>query len=285
MLIRHEVSDLLLRQATEQYEADYVLFHNPEESRERAHGAPILLKGTSRRMGVVLIHGFLAAPREMNELALSLHAKGYWVYCLCVRGHGTSPEDLATRSGDDWIESVDLGYAVMSAICRRVVVGGFSFGGGLALDCGSRFSRMAGVFAICPPFSLQHTSARFASTVTSWNRLMDTLHCHGAAKEYVVNIPEHPEINYARIPLAALVNMVHFMKNLETRLANVNVPTLVIQASGDPVVNAEGTALQFQHIGSEEKKYISLDFSRHGIVAGEGAEGVYSVVATFIEKL
>jgi esterase/lipase len=285
MLIRNEGNDLLLRQATEQYEADYVLFHNPEESKNQVHGAPILLKGTSRRLGVVLIHGFLAAPREMEELALSLQAKGYWVYCLRVRGHGTSPEDLATRSGDDWIESVDLGYALLSAICRRVVVGGFSFGGGLALECGSRFSGMAAVFAICPPFCLQHPSARFASTVTSWNRLMDTLHCHGATKEYVVNIPERSEINYARIPLVALVNMVHFMKNLETRLADVKVPTLVIQASGDPVVNAEGTALQFQHIGSEQKKYISLDFSRHGIVAGEGADLVHATVASFIEKL
>ena len=285
MLIRHRVVDVLLRQATDQFEADYVRFSRSDESKERSIGAPLLLKGSSRRMGVVLVHGFLAAPREMLELAAYLHGKGLWVYCVRLRGHGTSPEDLATRNGSDWIESVDIGYALMNSICTRVVIGGFSFGGGLALDCAARISGLAGVFAVSPPFRLQDISTRFASAVTTWNKTMKTLHCQGATKEYVEIQSERPLINYARVPLAALVELELFMKGLEARLVEVKMPTLVVQASEDPVVSAEGTALSFNRIGAKLKRYLPLDFNRHGILAGEGCEGVHAAIGDFIEEL
>ncbi len=285
MLVRHQVSDVLLRQASDQFEADYRLFQRPDESKERDVGAPLLLKGNSRRLGVVLLHGFLAAPREMLELALYLNGKGYWVYCVRLRGHGTSPEDLATRNGNDWIESVDLGYALMSAICRQVVVGGFSLGGGLALDFAARVDRLSGVFAVSPPFRLHNLSTRFAPAVAEWNRLIEKVHLHGAAKEYVENIPERPQINYARVPVAALAELEHFMSDLELRLEEVTVPTLIVQAQGDPMVDAEKSALMFNQIAATEKEYVAFDFSRHGILAGEGSEGVHAAITEFIDKL
>lgn len=285
MLVRHRVAEVILRQATEQFEADYSRFSVPEEAKEHAVGEPFLLKGTSRRLGIVLVHGFLAAPRELRELAEYLHDKGYWVYCLRLRGHGTSPEDLATREGSDWIESVDLGYALMSALCRRVVIGGFSFGGGLALDCAARIGKVAGVFAVSPPFQLQSFSSHFASTVNSWNKVMEAIHLSGAAKEYVDITPERPLINYSRLPVAALKAMENFMRDLEPCLAEVKVPTLIIQAENDPVVNQEGTALLFPHIGAKNKRYLSFDFNRHGILAGEGSEMVHAAISAFIAAL
>ncbi|MBW4056394.1 MAG: alpha/beta fold hydrolase [Proteobacteria bacterium] len=285
MLVRHRVVDVLQRQATDQFEADYSRYHHREDSKDRHVGAPLLLKGRSRQLGIVLVHGFLAAPREVGELADYLHNKGYWVYCVRLRGHGTSPEDLATRKGSDWIESVDLGYALMSVICTRVVIGGFSFGGGLVLDAAARISRLAGVFAVSPPFRLQDVSSRFAPAVSTWNKVMDIIHLNEAAKEYFDITPERPLINYARVPVAALAELEYFMKDLEPRLPDVTIPTLIVQAYGDPVVNHEGTALLFNRIGSAHKKYVPFDFSRHGILAGEGSEKVHAEIAAFIDTL
>jgi esterase/lipase/1-acyl-sn-glycerol-3-phosphate acyltransferase len=285
MLVRRRVADVLRRQAADQFEADYRLFYRPGESKERDVGAPLLLKGNSRRLGVVLVHGFLAAPREMLELALYLHGAGYWVYCVRLRGHGTSPEDLAARNGNDWIESVDLGCAMMSSICTQVVVGGFSLGGGLALDSAARITGFSGVFAVSPPFRLQYVTSRLASTVTTWNRLMDTVNLHGAAKEYIEHVSERPLINYERVPVAALAELEHFMKDLEPRLAEVKVPTMLVQAQGDPVVDPERTALLFDSIGTARKEYVPFDFDRHGILSGEGSEKVNSAIAAFIDKL
>ena len=284
-LVRRRVADILERQAQDEFEADYQQFYRPAESKERRVGAPVLLKGSSRRLGVVLVHGFLSAPLEVAELAAYLNRRGLWVYLVRLKGHGTAPEDLALRSGKDWVESVDLGYALMSALCQRVVLGGFSFGGGVALDCASRVKNLAGVFAVCPPQRLLDLSSRFAPAVTVWNRVMDFISYQEAKKEFVVTVPERPEINYARLPISGLRQMGRFMRELEPKLAKISVPVQVLQADGDPVVDPEGSGRLFAMLGSQEKNYQKFPLQRHGILVGPGSEEVHAAIGLFVEGL
>jgi esterase/lipase/1-acyl-sn-glycerol-3-phosphate acyltransferase len=284
-LVKSRVAALLERQALEQFEADYQAYYRPGESKERSVGMPVLLKGRSRQLGVVLVHGFLSAPREVAELAAYLNARGLWVYQVRLRGHGTSPEDLATRSGPDWVDAVDLGYALMSAHCDQVVLGGFSFGGGVVLDCASRVRNLAGVFAVCPPQRLMDISSRFAPAVTAWNRVMDLLSYHEAKKEFVVTMPERPQINYARLPISGLQEMGRFMRDLEPKLAKITVPVQVLQADGDPVVDPRGSGRLFGMLGSSRKKYLRFPLERHGILAGPGSEEVHAAIGAFVGEL
>jgi esterase/lipase/1-acyl-sn-glycerol-3-phosphate acyltransferase len=285
MFVRRMVAALLQRKAEEEFADDFRRFHRPGEAKAYDIGAPVLLKGEGRGLGVVLVHGYLAAPAEMAGLAAYLNGKGLWVYQVRLRGHGTSPEDLASRTARDWVDSVDLGYALLSAICKRVVVGGFSFGGGLALDCAVRINGLAGVFAVCPPLRLRDISSRFAPLVTVWNRLMDLVSYEGGKKEFVDISPEHPWINYARLPIAGVWELERFMKELEPRLAEVQVPALVVQSQGDPTVDPAGTRSLFAKLAGVDKEYRAFDFNRHGILLGEGAEQVHEAIGAFIDRL
>jgi len=284
-LVRSRVADILERQALDEFEADYQQFYRQGESKERRVGTPVLLKGSSRNLGVVLVHGFLAAPQEVAALAGYLNGKGYWVYQVRLKGHGTAPEDLALRSGKDWVESVDLGYALMSALCHRVVLGGFSFGGGVALDCASRVKKLAGVFAVCPPHRLLDISSRFAPAVTAWNRVMEMISYQEAKKEFVVTVPERPEINYARLPIAGLRQLGRFMRELEPKLGKISVPVQVLQADGDPVVDPAGSRRLFALLGSQQKSYRMFSLKRHGILAGAGSEEVHAAIGVFVDGL
>ena len=281
--LRRRVADYLVRKGTTDFTADYAAFFVAGESKPQEVGAPLFIKGKSRELGVVLVHGFLAAPLEVKELAEFLGRRGVWVYAPRLKGHGTSPTDLATRKYQDWIESVDEGYALMSAICRRVVVGGFSFGGGLALDLAARVPGVAGVFAVAPPMRLVDISSRFAPAVGLWNRLMDLAHYEAAKKEFVEISPEHPLINYARLPVAGIGELERFMAALEEKLATIRTPALIVQAEGDPVVNPAGSKSLFEQLGSAKKDYLLFDFDRHGIIMGDGAERVHRVIGDFIE--
>lgn len=284
-VVRYLAGRHLLRQAEREFDADYNAFFRTGESKGREVGRPILIRGSKRELGVVLVHGFLAAPRELKGLAEYLGRQGLWVYVTRLKGHGTSPEDLARCSSSDWRESVDVGVAALELACNRVVVGGFSFGGGLALECAARLGRVAGVFAVCPPMRLQDISSRFAPTVLAWNRLMDFLNYRTRKKEYVEIFPEHPEINYHRLPVAALVEMGAFMKELEPKLPAISAPVLIAQAQGDPVVDPAGSKLLYDRLGSGQKSYRLFERHNHGILQGEGADKVYAVIGEFIEKL
>ena len=283
--VRHKVAATLQRRAYSEFDKDYRQFFVEGESKKKEVGSPFLIRGSFRRMGVVLVHGYMAAPLEMKELAEYLARKGLWVYVPRVKGHGTSPDDLAQTRYPAWVETVDCAYALMRSLCRRVVVGGFSNGAGLTLDLAARVSDMAGVFAVSPPLRLQDFSTRLVPAVDVWNRLMKKVRLGDAQVEFVENHPENPHINYLRNPIAGVRELERFMGALEPKLGAIKVPALVIQGQGDPVVNPKGSVRVFQRLGSEDKTYVLFSFNRHGIVRGEGAERVHRTVWEFIERL
>jgi esterase/lipase len=164
-------------------------------------------------------------------------------------------------------------------------MGGFSFGAGVALDCASRIGEVAGVFAVCPPQRLMDISSQFAPAMTVWNRVMDALRYQWAKKEYVVTVPERPQINYARLPVMALRELERFMKELEPKLGKIKTPVLVLQSEGDPVVDPRGSRRLFEMLTCEKKEYLKFPLQRHGILAGPGSEEVHAAIAAFVEGI
>jgi esterase/lipase/1-acyl-sn-glycerol-3-phosphate acyltransferase len=283
--IKRKVAGYLIKDSLHEFEKDYQKFYVEGESKKSEVGRPFLVKGRSRKMGIVLIHGYMAAPPEVKELADYLGRKGLWVYVPRVKGHGTSPEDLAVRSYSDWMDSVDKGYAIIANICKRVIVGGFSNGAGLALDLAARVKNVEGVFAVCPPLRLQDFSTKFVPAVDVWNKLMNRVHLDDAKMEFVENNPENPHINYLRNPISGVRELVRLMDAVEPKLADIKVPGLIVQSQGDPVVNPKGSKRIFELLGSKNKEYILFNFNRHGILLGDGSKRVHKAIWDFIRHL
>jgi esterase/lipase/1-acyl-sn-glycerol-3-phosphate acyltransferase len=282
---RRRIARFLRDQAMREFKQDYEKFHLEGESKPRSIGRPIFRKGRSRRIGVVVVHGYMAAPEEVRGLATYLNRKGYWVYAPRVKGHGTAPEDLAGRTYQEWIHSVEEAYAMMACTCRHVVLGGFSNGAGLALEAASRIRAIRGVFAVSPPLQLQDFTARFIPAMDMWNRLMRKVHSNGARKEFIANQPENPHINYIRNPVAGIHELERLMDHVENRLSEVRMPALVVQSVADPVVDPRGSRHVFDKLGATEKKYVLFNLKRHGILLGEGCEQVFRVIGNFLDDI
>ncbi len=283
--IKQKVLNWLEARELGDFGKDYKAFYIEGESKPKDVGRPFLLRGASKDTGVLLIHGYMAAPPEIKELAEYLARRGLWVCCPRLKGHGTSPEDLAIRTHKDWIESVDAGYAIIRTICRQVVIGGFSTGAALALDLAARLGPEAkGVFAVSPPLKLQDFAAKFAPAVDTWNRLMKKVRL-GGVREFVENHPENPHINYSRNPISGVKEIERLMDMVEPRLSGIEVPALIVQSYKDPVVNYKGSKRIFELLGSQDKQYVLFNFERHGILLGEGSYRVHETIWNFIKYL
>jgi esterase/lipase len=282
--IRKKIASKLIDKALEEYAVDYEKFYEEGESKPKV-GMPFLAKGKSKKLGVVLSHGYMAAPEEVRGLATYLQKQGYWVYAPRLKGHGTSPDDLALRTYQDWLGSVERGYAIVRSMCEKVVIGGFSTGAGLSLHLAGRVKDVAGVFAVSAPMRLQDLGARFAPALDAWNRLMDKYTRGAAKKEFVENNPENPHINYHRNPISGVRELERLMEALTPTLPDIEMPALVVQSEGDPVVNPKGSKKIFNLLGSKDKKYSLFNFDRHGILLGEGAERVYWAIGEFLDQL
>jgi esterase/lipase/1-acyl-sn-glycerol-3-phosphate acyltransferase len=283
--LRRTVARTIIKRAQDDFKRDYNAFLVSPASKPRDVGQPFLIKGDRRRVGVVLAHGYMAAPAEVKGLAQYLGKMGFWVYAPRLKGHGTAPEDLAACTFQDWIESMDAGYAALSNLCDRVIAGGFSTGAGLALDLAQRVPAVAGVFAVSAPLRLQDLAARFVPAVDVWNRFMAKFHLDEAQKTFVDNHPENPHINYNRNPISGIRELERLMSSLEPRLPKITAPALVVQSREDPVVDPKGTETIFKLLGSPDKQMVLFNFQRHGILLGEGAERVYRAIGDFCKHI
>jgi esterase/lipase/1-acyl-sn-glycerol-3-phosphate acyltransferase len=285
--IRRRITRFLLEKALSDYSHDYDAFYIEGESKEKSVGQPILRKGRSNRLGIVLFHGYMAAPMELDGLAEYLAGKGWWVYVPRLKGHGTAPEDLAVRSAADWVTSADEAIALITSNCRKVILGGFSMGAGLALEAAARIRHpaLSGVFAVCPPFRLQDFSSKFVPAVSMWNRFMSSVKRDEVKKEFVENHPENPHINYLRNPISGMRELEKLMKSTENRLDDIHLPALLVQSDEDPVVDEKGTRKAFKLLGSERKRCLLIHSGRHGILRGKGSTEVYHAIEEFIHGL
>lgn len=283
--LKKKIAGVLMEKAGKEFEQDFKKFYIDGETKKKDIGKPFLIKGASRDMGVVLIHGYMAAPSEVRGLAEYLGRKGLWVYAPRLKGHGTSPEDLAIRTYMDWVADAEKGYAIMSHCCRQVVVGGFSAGGLLALELAARLKDIKGVFAVCPSMSLQDFSSKFVPAMDIWNRWMKKVGFNGVKKEFVENQPENPHINYFRNPVSGVLELERLMDAVDDKLSDIRMPALVVQSLGDPVVRPSGSRRAFKRIGSEDKSYILFNFDRHGILLGKDAGKVHKAIGDFIEHV
>jgi len=281
--IRRKVAKYLMDQAVAEFKTDYSQYYAEGESKSMEVGMPFLIKGKSKNVGILLSHGYMAAPLEVRYLADYLGGMGFWVYVPRLKGHGTSPDDLATRSYKDWVDSIDRGYALISSICRKVVVGGFSTGAGLALNLAARVNEVAGVFAVAAPMTLKDFSAKFAPAVDMWNRIMDKTYHVGPKKIFVENKPENPHINYLRNPISGVKELARLMDDLEPKLADLSKPALIIQSRRDPVVDPKGSRKIFELIGTQQKEYLLVNLNRHGILLGEGSQRVHKFIGDFVK--
>ena len=281
--ILERVKSRIIEKGNVDYTQAYNKFYIEGESKSKRIGRPIFLKGGSDT-GVLLIHGYMAAPREMFAFAQYLYHCGFTVYAPRLAGHGTAPEDLAGTRYDQWIESAEEAYVVLRHSCKKIVIGGFSTGAGLALELGGRVEDYEAIFAVAPPMRLNDMGAYFVPAIDAWNAVMKKIRLASGTKEFIENNPENPHINYVRNPIAGVHQLEKLMDQLEPKLKAIEKPVLVVQSRKDPVVNPKGTARLFEKIGSQVKEFYLFDFERHGILLGKGKRRVFQAIENFFRQ-
>ena len=257
-----------------------------EKANRRRSGRPFFLKRLFSRRGIILVHGYMAAPEEIRPLADFLYRKGYNVYGARLRGHGTAPEDLATRNWEKWYDSVGRAYIIMKNSVRTFAIGGFSTGAGIALlQAANKPGRFRGVISINAPLRLQNISSRLSSAVVMWNKFLTTIRVNKGKMEFVTNTPENQHINYFRNPVAGVSELGKLMKVVEDRLHPCPDPALIMQGSDDPVVNPVSGLEIFDRLGTERKQLFRIFAKHHGIIRGRESEEVKARVLEFLKKV
>ena len=283
--IRQKLRNQFLERDKQLFEEEYNKHYIEGESKPRNIGEPFFLRRLLRNQGVILVHGYMAAPEEIRPLADYLYKNGYTVYGARLRGHGTSPEDLAGQTWEKWYHSVGRAYIVMKNSTKSFAICGFSTGAGIALlQAANKPGKFAGIISINGPVRLQDSSSKFSSIVVVWNKFLAKINASRGKMEFVSNDPENPTINYSRNPVRGVYELEKLMKVVKDRLADIKAPTLVMQGSDDPVVNPVSGFEIFSKLGSERKELVQITANYHGILRGKESDQVKTKVLEFLKE-
>ena len=179
--------------------------------------------------------------------------------------------------------SIGRAYEIMEALTDRIFMIGFSTGGALVLryaadqpDC------LLGVVAISVPIKFRKSTMMFVPLVHGTNTLVRWLSSYEGIRPYIVNNPEHPDVNYRNIPVRGLYELRRLVTELESRLADVHCPTLIVQGDEDPVVVPKSAGIIFEKLGSKEKELLFIHSEHHSILM-ENADHTQEKILSYLK--
>src|SRR5437773_3918438 len=187
--------------------------------------------GTTGRSGVLLLHGFSGSPLEMTPLADALARAGWETSIARLAGHGTSPDDLARVTWQEWVASAREAYQDLRQRCRRVALVGLSMGGALALHLAAA-DPPAAVVTISAPVRIRPLLASATRVASKVMPVVPVL---------VRLVPRDADVRpywspYSRIPLAAAGQLELLLAETRRVLPEVRVPLLVVQGRRDWII-------------------------------------------------
>lgn len=231
-----------------------------------------------RRVGVLLSHGFTGSPASMRPWGEHLAELGYAVSVPLLPGHGTRWEDLNTTGWEEWTAALEEAYADLAASCDRVVVGGLSMGGALALWLASRHPEIAGVMLVNPAVA---STNRQLLALPVLKHLVPSLAAIGddIKKEGV------SEGAYDRTPLRALASFVGSWKPLRAALPEVRQPLLLFRAVEDHVVDPSSARIILSGVGSQDAVEVLLTDSYHVATLDNDAPRIFAESARFVARV
>jgi carboxylesterase len=180
--------------------------------------------------GVLVVHGFTGTPQSMRGLAEAFAAAGFAVELPRLPGHGTSVDDMAGFTFADWSASVERVYEELAGRCERVVVAGLSMGATLATWLVARHPEIAGLVVI---------NGAFASAEPNVRDALEQLVAQGVERipglGNDIADPGQTELAYAEVPPGQLLSLLDALDALQSDLARVHCPALVITSDQDHI--------------------------------------------------
>lgn len=241
---------------------------------EIAHEARTEFLSGSKEIGVLVIHGFTGSTQSMRPVAYALHEQGYTVSMPCLKGHGTTPEDMETTGYKDWVASVTDAYNELKDKVREVFVFGLSMGGALTLYTAINFE-VKGAITVNAAIDLPEFAKTFNDTKT-------TRFINGIGSD--IKKPGIKEWAYDRTPKKCIGEVLELLDIVKTDLSKVTCPILIFSSLEDHIVPPYNQRYIYDRVGSQNKELIELRESYHVATLDNDFDLIMNKTLEFIEK-
>jgi carboxylesterase len=237
---------------------------------------PFFFEGNG--VGCLVSHGFTGTTQSMRFLGEFLAREGgLTVIGPRLKGHGTSPADMAQSTADDWICAVEEAMRVLQERCNQIFVTGLSMGGTLALYLAAMYPNVfagavpinGAVFLDSPDMAALAFGRGFPATVP------------GVGSD--IKKPGEVELAYPVVPVPAVRHIYALMGVTRELLPRVSCPALIFQSRDDHVVVPGNASYILEHICASDKRLVWLENSYHVATLDNDKELIAAETLEFIQ--
>jgi len=201
-----------------------------------------------------LIHGYTGSPTDFRDLPLLLNKNfDAVVYVPRIIGHGTDIRDLDNLTYEDFYRQVENELKKELKKGRKIVLGGLSLGGIIALELSSKYPSV-GIFTISVPYYMTwpFKLITFIEPVLPWK------YWKKSVSNYEKQMREG-SFHYPYVHSRGLTVVKEFKTNFKNILRNVKVPCMNIHCKYDYLTNSKSIDFIKENIGSKIVKNIVYD--------------------------
>ncbi len=219
---------------------------------------------------ILMIHGFLSSPMNLDYLAKKLNEEGFTVLSVRLPGHDRRPEDLIRIYWQDWLEYVELAYKEFGPS----LVVGESTGGNLALILASK-ERVPGVVLLSTPYRLKDRRMKYIPILKDrwWETTYDVKDDKAVAYVYDV------------FPVESIIQVKELIEKSSEILEEVRSPVLIIHSLLDETIPFENAFELVKRLGSDSIEIFKVRRSGHLVAIDYDKELVYRKILEFAERV
>ena len=242
--------------------------------------SPLVQGYQKPRVGVMLVHGLNGSQHDMQELSDLFYAQGMITENILLPGHGSNVRDMLPLGWPEWSEAVRTELHALKQRCDLVFLIGHSLGGALCLHVAAH-EEVAGIVTMCAPISMHLWMMPIIQLAKRVTPLVPTIREDvrdpEARRRYTRDV-------YRWTPMAPVESMLRFLPQLQTELAQITAPALVMTAVHDHVVPARDGRKIYALLGSQEKHLVTLRHSYHVIMKDHDREEVFAKTIAFVQR-
>ena len=239
------------------------------------------------RIGILLIHGFTGAPKEMRWMGEYLNRELGFT-CLGVRltRHATHPKDMVRSRWTDWTASVEDGYNLLCGAADNIYLVGLSMGGALSLLMSTKLD-VKGVMTMSAPYEIQDEHPAWQIQLFSYfktyiRKSKDDAPGSGWFDKDVFK--EH--VSYPLNPTRSAIELKILLEKMRSTLPKVNVPVCLIHSKDDDYVLPENMEKIYAGLANAlDKTKFYVTGSGHVVTRDAARDQVFEIARDFIRRV
>ena len=226
------------------------------------------------RKAILIIHGFGGGTYDEEFLANRLELiRNFDVFTFTLPGH-----DGVFKSGmkeDEWVKSTDeMMEFLIKNNYRSIYVIGHSMGGVLAARLASKYREVKKLVLLAAAFRYLEFKDDSVDIVKSLKKTPDLV------KDYKEDFISR----LVKMPPNAIKEFMSTVKDNESVLKSINVPTFIVQGTKDDLVPLSTMDFIYNEISSNDKSVLVLEGVTHDIFKSDKKLEVTDEIIKFLTK-